>query len=144
MKTSHLTFCSARYPPYSKLWRTSYAPTPFPKRQVEKKKEVRSVFLAIISLRECAIFPPSSRICAQLPPPRRAALFYLIRDAAKHVTKNRMESPKFIILSSLPEIPTLLRLGIDSWRKVALEREEKRIRGKQAASLTDDGWLTSG
>lgn len=57
-------------------------------------------------------------VSAQLPP-RRAALFYFIRHDEKHVTKNRMESPKFIILSSLPETPKAARLCVESWTKLA-------------------------
>lgn len=62
---------------------------------------------------------------AQLPP-RRAALFYFIRHDEKHVTKNRMESPKFIILSSLPG--TLKPTGY--WTV----EEARRSRGNRSSS----------
>lgn len=81
---------------------------------------------------------PSSWIFAQLPP-RRATLFYFIQDDGKHVTKSRMESPKFIILSSLPDTLTLVQLGIESWKKSALKLKQIRPPCFDVWSLTA-GW----
>lgn len=140
LKTSHLTF----FPPGTHLIRSFgghlIAPIPLfphPKRQVKSQGCLSWDNL----LRECAIFPSSWIIIivcffsAQLPP-RRAALFYLIQDAAKHVTKSRMESPKFMILSSLPEMPTLFQLDGDSWRGGRKSRLEKNTQGERNLKKT--------
>lgn len=88
------------------------------------------------NLGECALFPFQLDFSAQLPP-RRAALFYFIRHDEKHVTKNRMESPKFMILSSLPGTLKPAQLGVEPWEKLAAT-EGRRAPGR------DVWWLTSG
>lgn len=68
---------------------------------------------------------PSSWIFAQLPPRRATLLFYFIQDDGEHVTKSRVESPKFIILSSSPETLTIVQSGIESWKKLELGKKRK-------------------
>lgn len=128
-----LELYSTRYPPYLKLWRTFYTPIPF--QNVRLK--VVGVSLLIITWGECAIFLPVEFS----PSCRHAGLryFYFIQDDGKHVTKSRMESPKFIILSSLPEMRTLVQLGIESWKKPALKKRQIRPPCFDVSSLTS-GW----
>lgn len=73
-------------------------------------------------------FPSSSIFFffAQLPPRRATLLFYFIQDDGKHVTKSRAGSPKFIILSSLPQTLTLVRLGIGVMEETGVEKKREK------------------
>lgn len=111
------THSRLRYPPYWKLWRTFSTPIPYRQRRV---KSLGALFLSeelervrTFSFPVGFFFPPSCRH-AGLP-------YFILSGTTRNMSrKNRMESPKFMILSSLPRnAKACPGWGVEPWEKLA-------------------------